>query len=629
MFDKIKKIIIFSVPALSLFCWTGQASAYRVSGVVEFTYRSYETKTGNAVSSDRYWIQFYRADLSTHVWDPRFMRFYAGIGYTAISHHSGVGTDNLNYNVNTTFFPAMKISWDLFGRKNIQNVESTATIAGYDITSTSYGGTIRINLNAQGRGNNNNNNNNRNGKALNLPSINLSHYRTESESLGTVNLINETLDDTKASLAYHINTLFSLNADAGLQSYENLINNSTYEYKTANLFSLISVSPNGELKLSGNVTDREARNIAGLDETNISQNYAASLEFKEKDRIKHEYRYTYSRLENGSTDLTTQKAIAQITYRLSEEWLARAGLQYNLADFRRPPNPATSDPGEKNLLKSGNLTAGANYTKRYAPDFLGPFVFVGGYDFESGFSSITSETGGTEGDGWYYDNRLNLRLNSAGWKEDNATLDYTIDSRRDYSPVDNDVLQQSLRLSLSTTRVPRTSIRGTAGYLTQDIRSSGTGDFLTVLTSGTSGVSQNRRSLTYDLNLDHFLFAYLTLSEGATRGQSKQNTYSLLASVPYTSSVDDVDTTLYATLNFNYPITRFLLYRAQLRDEYRRTERLNLVTTGIQSYEVKMYLDYRIRMIFVNLEYRWRQDNPKAGLQTEQQFYFVKLSRPF
>ncbi len=42
-----------------------------------------------------------------------------------------------------------------------------------------------------------------------------------------------------------------------------------------------------------------------------------------------------------------------------------------------------------------------------------------------------------------------------------------------------------------------------------------------------------------------------------------------------------------------------------------------------------MGLDYRIRQVLVNFTYRWNELVPEKGLNTYQQSYMVKLSRPF
>lgn len=87
-------------------------SRYRVAGVVEFSYRSFETKTGdNVTSSQEYWTQAYQANLSGHVLDSRLMTFVASAGYRVHTYiTSGSDISSVNYSIHTNFFPDMKVS---------------------------------------------------------------------------------------------------------------------------------------------------------------------------------------------------------------------------------------------------------------------------------------------------------------------------------------------------------------------------------------------------------------------------------------------------------------------------------------------------------------------------------------
>ena len=210
-------------------------SRYRVSGVVEFTFRDQTTKTGKATVFDQqYFTQYYRVNLQGPVWDPRFMRFSGGVGYNVYSYRGQADSDTVDYDLYTSFFPGMKISWDLFGRKNVQSVESFGSVAGYDIETTSYGATVKMNLGRRGFGRNYYNNNN-NGNGRFIPVITLSHIRTESESVSPINPLDETRDDTRASLSYRLNSKFNLYIDADREDFENTTSGSSYDRNAANL----------------------------------------------------------------------------------------------------------------------------------------------------------------------------------------------------------------------------------------------------------------------------------------------------------------------------------------------------------------------------------------------------------
>ena len=81
--------------------------------------------------------------------------------------------------------------------------------------------------------------------------------------MSLLNPLRERRDNTSASLAYRF-TGFDLSLDGGLEQYKNLINQSSYETKTVNLNSNIQVSPEGNLRVHGNLTDRQTENIPGF-----------------------------------------------------------------------------------------------------------------------------------------------------------------------------------------------------------------------------------------------------------------------------------------------------------------------------------------------------------------------------
>lgn len=500
-------------------------------------------------------------------------------------------------------------------------VQSSANIAGYDVTTTSYGATLNLRLNMRTIARNNNNNYFR-GTPVIYPDITLSHTRTESESLNSTNPLNEVRDRTTAYITYRPAAGFDLTADGSLEDYQNRINGGTYDSRSANIASNIKVSPDADLRLSGRLTERNVQNITGYASFDRRQEYNAALEFKEQDGWSHSYRYNFNDSEYASSSLRTQKTTARVIYRTDIGLRFQGGLGYTLSDYNKKPNPPIDPIGDSSTYEAGDIIAGVAYNGRYVPDFIGPIILNTSYDLNPGLSRLTSETGGPEGSGWYYANILDLGISSDGWGKESLTLGYSFNNRRDDSAVNNDIRQEAYRFVVSTTRIERTSIRGTVTYTS--VRSSNEAGSIFITTPAfynQAGQNQKRRSYTYDLTADHTVSAFLTLAAGASRGQSTVSTYTLSTLTPLTTTDDEL---YYAIANFNYPLTRNLVYRAQLREEIRNT-----LTGDTRSHQVNMYLDYRIRQVFINLEYRWRQDIPDEGLRTMQQFFFAKISRPF
>lgn len=618
VFNKFHKIIVYAIfPAVLITLLPDLAvSQYRVSGVVEFTYHGLTTQTGNAKASDYYWTQYYRTNVQGDVFDPRFLRFSGGVGYAINTYKNGPDTDALEYNINTSFFPGMKLAWDLFGSNSVQNVESDTNIAGYDMTTESYGGTLKLNLGRSGKSRNRRRNNNNNGDSFLLPDITLSRIHTETESLSSTAPLSETRDDTRASINYWFNKNFDLNLDGTAERYENLIGGSSYDTKTVDMLSTIWVAPDAELKLEGHVTDTLTENITGYAADETTLNYRMHLDFKEKNGFRHYYRYNFDKRQDVSSEQTTHRAEARLIYDITEELELRGGLDYTLSYYTLAPGPLPTDLGNDQTDINGGLNAGLRYDKKYSSPLLGPFVIETAYAFGYGFTDVSDEIDpSNDGRGPFYTNEANLGLRSAGWRRDNLVISYSFSNKRDDSPVNNDMWQHSYRLVLDTRRVPRTQIRGTASYTSLD--SSYEESVKTTQTQ--QGLNEKRRSYLYDLTVDHRVSSYVSLTAGATRGQDT-STYTL-SSLATAVTEDDL---YYALANIFYPITRRLRYRAQLREELRMTQ-----TTDTRNHQVLMYLDYRIRRIFVKFEYRWRQDIPENSARSAQSYYYAKLSRPF
>ncbi len=214
---------------------------------------------------------------------------------------------------------------------------------------------------------------------------------------------------------------------------------------------------------------------------------------------------------------------------------------------------------------------------------------------------------------------MNASISADGWEKENLNFTYSYHSKRDHSPVNNDFWRHSYRAVFSSRRVRDLLVRGSAAYLTQEDSLEARNYIL----STEPGANQKRRTVTYDVNAEYVLSVYAAASAGASRGQATTTYQSLSGILPPSSSQVD-DSLIFGSLTFTYPLARFLVYRAQLREEHRRS-----AAGDIQSHQVNMNLDYRIRSLFLNFEYRWRLDDPETGQNAEQQYVLAKLTRPF
>ncbi len=621
---KFLKILYTVIPFALLIIWPGKAvSQYNVSGIVDFSYRNNESKiNNNTVLSDSSFVQDYQVAMQGDVWDPRFLKLNAGAGYSVISSKSGQDSSMLMYNLNASFFPGMRVSWDLFGRKSTNTVQSTSSIAGYDVKTTSYGGTLYLRSGGSGGNRNSNNNNNnynsgfRRSYSQYLPDLVLSRIHTESESPGLSNPIHQTRDDTKAALAFRGKSSYEINLDGGLEQFEDLVNQSSYDVKTAHFSSNFRVMPEADLKLNGNMTDRSTQNMAAFAANEKTTGYGMMLDFHPKGGLRHFYRYDYQTLDNTLVSYDTRVAEAQVNYQIMDNISLRGGVNYSVSNYLR--KVSTSTPVEdRSKLENGSLFGGATYAREYAPEFLGPFAFNTSYDFNVGYAKLSDQTAGQEGSGRYYTNNVGLGLNSKGWTKDNIYIGYNFSNKRDQSPLQNDTKMQTFKASVATSRIEKTKITANAGYTSQTTQSSGAGTQFIPQT----GINLLAHSFTYDVRAEYAAASFLNFAAGAVRARTTNNTYSLSTLTPQTTTFDDL---YYGEANFAYSFGRNMQYRAQLRDEERKSQ-----LTNTQSYLVNMNLDYRIRMIFVNFEYRWKQDNPENNFKMQQQYYFVKLSRPF
>ncbi|HWR72978.1 MAG TPA: hypothetical protein VN604_07395 [Nitrospirota bacterium] len=613
---------------------------YRVSGVADISYRDYETKTRASVTSYSYWTKHVGANLTSYIYSPRFMEFTGGADYQSITGNKYTqDSDTLTYNLNAMFFPRMKVNWNLFGMKSVNSFDpfsdplGTRSIVAYDATTTTYGGTLNLLLGKGGNNNRNNNNsrnnNNNSTSPIILPNITLSHTHAERESLSPIVPQHETRDDTRGSMSYARNSSFTFDIDGGREEFEDILYNRTYDQTTARLSTVARVSSGADLRLNGLTSSRETKGYgANYDQTDDSRSYSATLDFRETGGLKHYYRYVFEERDTTRINYFNNRAEARVRYKLSDEWYAQGGLEYRKAGFDQKAT-ATTASSESDLTSAGVL-AGLGYVKTYTPELLGPFSIVTGYDVTGGQNDYSTTTlGALQGSGSYYKNAVELGLRSTGWVKDQANLTSRYESQRDSSPLQNDVNSTLVNLSLSTKRIPKTDVSGFFNFTSNEIRNeagsvfvnSPTFNQMTTVTNLT-GLDQQRRQTLYSIDINHYLASFLTLSAGASKSQATQNINSL-STLPVQSLTDT--TNMYGQARFRYQLARNLFYRVDLRETKQSVQ-----TTDTRIHEGIMYLDYRLRQIYVNMEYRIRQDVPEEkGLRVTQQYSFIKLSRPF
>ena len=552
------------------------------------------------------------------------MLFSAGVGYNIVTA-SGGGLDShaLDYNLSTSFFQGRKISWDLYGSKNTTTYQSATNLAGYDISTTTYGANLNLRLSQGGRRQttNNSNNNNNNDRFSNdqrapipLPDIALSRIHTESEALSSTYPIQEERDSSIANITYRYNSAVFLTYDGQMENFKNFVNGSSYDQINSIFKGNIRVSPSGTLDLNATVTDRETRNIANYVSNWRGETYDAALNFGGQ-RFSQTYYVNYSDQRSDVDSLVTERGGARLSYRIIPELSLYGGVDLTTAEMTRKATATT--PEETGKIDTGGLTAGLQYNKLFTPAFLGPFGFRTSYDLSAGFSESTGQLSGQpEGRGRYYVNSATLGFTSIGWKEEAFSLDYSYSNKRDHGPLENNSLDQRYNIAFSSKRLPRTDIFLSGYYQTRE-----TSGFPTSLYAFTSSTNQSR-TLNYSATVTHRLTTELMLTAGATKGNSVSSSTYTLSTLP--SIAHNQDELYYASANYLTALTRGLSFRAEAREELRRT-----LSNDVRSHVARTGLDYRIRSLFMNFDYQWRQDVPDNNLRATYQYYTVRLSRPF
>lgn len=613
--------------------------AYRVSGLVEFEYRIHDLKTGNGPThTDTSFIQNYSVALQSYLSDPRFLTYNVGVGYNVINQHNTSidKTGGLSYNVNLNFFPTMKVSWDLFGSKQTQNIQDAITHDNFDVKNTIYGGSLNLklrsmvggngNLNTNNNGNNENNSNNTGNAFRNVlpwitPDIGVRFTSMDRLSESLLTPLHEKRDDTGVDLAFSGRSS-SMLVTGNKETYENKLTGGTYDAENAGINYNAGISAKGTLRIIGNTSDLKTESITGFNNTEDRKNNLSAL-LQYTGDLKQNYQYVYSSDTTPTITNTAQAATATVYKDITSGLSLKGGVTYNDTEFKAKALGTSSY-----RVNSGNVLAGFLYHAQYRPDFMGPFGVTTNYDFSYGRSKTTNTTTSASGSGAYTANSLFVTLDSQGWDRDYAGISYSFDNKRDKSLLDVDNKTQKVVLRLRTTRIPRTTVDGVIDFTKQEASSKDpTGGYLTGLIPGTFN---NGRSTLYTLTVDHILAYYLRLGAGISRTDQQTNQLSLLTIQPANRISQEFETD-YLKANFNWMFTRRLTYDAEVRDEWRRTFAgiTGAPQDRLQTYYVNMNLRYLLRQILVTLTYNFRQDNPDHGGKRIEQDYFIKVSRSF
>lgn len=618
-------IIVFASPAHAY---------YFVNGLIDFSYTYYETKTGNATTSSQSWSDRYALQFGSSVLDPRLLQITAGVSYWTNRLDQAPDQDNTTYNFGASFFPGSMISWSLYSAKNVQNIPSQNSLAGYDVETSTYGGTMNLSLSrARKRSNNNNyygnqNNNNANynnntarGYTLALPDITLTAHHTESQSFASLNPLHETRDNQSAVVLYQVTPFIRLNFDGRREQYENLMTQYRYETTTMDLLADVRISPKTSFGLDTRMTERLFNTASGEESKHRGTAYDAHLDIQESRRLQYYYRVYYAEYQGTGYENAATSGTAQIRYYVLPELMITTKVDYTELDYVGAATVVS--PETNNNVKSGALGVGAQYLKEYRPEALDPFIVRLGYDFESGFHDVVDQVNNQTGRGRFYQNSANLAVQSTGWRYESLQFDFNVFSKRDHSLLGNNTFAQTYRLSLSTSRIRDSRFNANASYSLSDTSGGvAPGPFLTPV----SGSTYDTRTLQYGINFDRTLSSYLTLMVGANQSKTDSETNYSLATISPSTRPSVESQRLFVTLNGTYPISRVMRVRASASDEWQQTRPGGLATT---SYVGTAGLDWQLRQIQVSADYRWRMDIPENSSRVEQEYLYLRASRPF
>jgi hypothetical protein len=343
--------------------------------------------------------------------------------------------------------------------------------------------------------------------------------------------------------------------------------------------------------------------------------YGAMLNFSEKDGLRHYYHYDHSQTKSVAAENSADRVQARVIYKITADLEVQGGVDYSVSEHDQTA-PFTSS----SKLNSGSVLGGIAYRNRGIPVDELPFALSTNYDFTMGFADLSSGSAGVSGRGLYYINAGGVGLSSTGWQFETLGLTYNVSSKRDDSPIHNDSNNQNITFNFSSSRLRNTRLSIISTYSVFANKADAGTEFM----PNTVGVNQENRQFIYDANASYTVTTFLSVQAGAGRSEQSAQNYTLSTLGPAPGGQVVLSNLLYAQADFNYAFTRNMIYRAALRDEKRKS-----LGGVVQNYQVNMDLDYRIRSIFLNTQYRWRKDAPQGGLKSEQQYVYVKLSRPF
>ncbi len=413
-------------------------------------------------------------------------------------------------------------------------------------------------------------------------------------------------------MKYRFTSRGDLNIGQTVETYKNFITGGTYDTKSTDFSSKILVSPGADLVVSGNRLDRTITGIPGFGADKRLQSKVA-LNFKEREGISYGYTYDFSDSQTPSDELTRHDAAATVSYLINSDLSLRGNLNYSVADY------FIKATEERQNLETGGAQTGVAYRKIHTPDFLGPFVMDTNYGFNTGYSKVTGQVSEDTGGGLYYENTAGLLFTSKGWTKDRLSAGYNISSKRDRSPLSNNARRENFRFDASTFRIPQTTVQANISY--SSIENSSAANYSELIYGYQKNPIAERRDLTYQVTALYLVSPSLNIDVGASK-QRTSDAASLSTLQPTNAAM--IEQLAYIGAHYVNAISRSLVYRADVRDEFRSTS-----GERIERRNVEMNLDYRIRQVLVNFKYRWNASMPDNGLTTYVQSYYVKLSRPF
>ncbi len=644
----IKKSLLF-FPWIILFAWIGPAHAYRVSGSVDFTYSFYKTKAGGNVSSDQMWSHTYNVGLSDYLIDRRAIQYSASVGYSELDSKRSSSSNALDYNLQLSLFPGMRVSSSLYAHQSFNRVPSNNNISGMVAQTRSTGAAMYVRLSrGASKGNNNNNNNNKNDNnnnnnddgdnndsnnskksrgrfAFSFPDISITHDRSETETQSMVNPLHTSTEDSKAQLYFRPHSDINVTLGAGLKKYNDMTHVTSYDEQTFDLGSNYKISNNSHLMINGLMMEGSNRGFAVNDTHTRNAMYNMALNVQTDPKISQNYRYYYQEQDSTGIQTKMQQGTAGVGYALHENIRLNSTLGQGRQEYLLAAQ--VNLPEQKGVTETTTFQTGAAYNQRHTPGFMGSFAVVTMYSFNVGYANTTYSSSintplPVSANGFYYVHDAGLDFVTTDWQQESLSVGGHLSRRRDHSALPSDADTNTLRMSYSSTRLAKTIIRIAADYNEYESLSA----VITPLNESKNSYQQGHAT-TYNLSVDHHVSGYLALSSGAARGRATSSTItepfgpSLPSLEQSTWSMND---SAFASANYTYPISRILEYRLSLREEY-----LKSPTYHSQASDIDMNLNYRINRIFVSLQFRWREDMPSNAQRSQQELLFARLSRPF